>query len=118
MERVDVRLRHNVDYTGSMSQLPILVLECTKGSYLETRACQMGLKFGFFRRQTLMKLAEIYMGESGPKGRHFPVGVIPQAHSFRHNFLRQGLYRRRYALFPMKTSILGFSRREISTPLR
>ena len=26
-----------------------------------------------------MKLAEIFMEESGPKGRHFPVGFIPQA---------------------------------------
>ncbi len=47
MERVDVRLGHNVDYTGSMSQLPILALECLKGSHLE--GGQTEEKFGFFR---------------------------------------------------------------------
>ncbi len=26
-----------------------------------------------------MKLAEVFMEESGLKGRHFPVGFIPQA---------------------------------------
>ncbi len=31
VERVDVILGHNVGYTGSMSRLPILVLECSKG---------------------------------------------------------------------------------------
>ncbi len=35
MERVAVILGHNVEYTGSMSRLPILVLECSKGSHLE-----------------------------------------------------------------------------------
>ncbi len=28
-------LGHNVEYTGSMSRLPILVLECSKGGHLE-----------------------------------------------------------------------------------
>ncbi len=44
MEQVDVTLGHNVQYTGSMSRLPILVPECSKGSHLERRACQTGLK--------------------------------------------------------------------------
>ncbi len=35
VERVDVILGHNVEYTGSTSRLPILVLECSKGSHLE-----------------------------------------------------------------------------------
>ncbi len=35
VKRVDVIFGHNVQYTGSMSRLPILVLECSKGSYLE-----------------------------------------------------------------------------------
>ncbi len=30
MQRVDVILGHNVEYTGSMPRLPILVLECSK----------------------------------------------------------------------------------------
>ncbi len=28
-------LEHNIEYTGSMSRLPILVLECSKGGHLE-----------------------------------------------------------------------------------
>ncbi len=35
VERGDVILGHNVEYTGSMSRLPILVLECSKGRQLE-----------------------------------------------------------------------------------
>ncbi len=35
MERADVILGHNVEYTGSMSRLPILVPECSKGRQLE-----------------------------------------------------------------------------------
>ncbi len=35
MEHVDAILGHNVEYTGSMSRLPILVLECSKGGHLE-----------------------------------------------------------------------------------
>ncbi len=35
VEHVDVRLGHHVEYTGSMSRLPILVPECSKGSHLE-----------------------------------------------------------------------------------
>ena len=41
----------------SVSRLPILVLECSKGSHLETRACQTGLEYGFLRGWTWMKLA-------------------------------------------------------------
>ncbi len=36
VEHVDVMLGHNVEYTGSMSRLSILVLECSKGN-LSTR---------------------------------------------------------------------------------
>ncbi len=35
MERVDVILGHNVEYTGSVSRLPILELECSNGGHLE-----------------------------------------------------------------------------------
>ncbi len=35
VERLGVILGHNVEYTGSMSRLPILVLECSKGGHLE-----------------------------------------------------------------------------------
>ena len=34
VERVEVILGHNVVYTGLMSRLPILVLECSKGDHL------------------------------------------------------------------------------------
>ncbi len=37
VKHVDVILGHNVEHTGSMSRLPILVLECSKGR-LEGRA--------------------------------------------------------------------------------
>ena len=49
MECVDVILGHNVEYTGSMLRLPILVLECSKGSHLERGPCQTEEKFAFFR---------------------------------------------------------------------
>ncbi len=49
MERVDVILGHNVEYTGSTSRVPILVLECPIGSYLERELCQTEEKFDFFR---------------------------------------------------------------------
>ncbi len=35
MEHVGVILGHNVEYTGSMSRLPILVLECSNRGHLE-----------------------------------------------------------------------------------
>ncbi len=35
VEHVDMMLRHKVEYTGSMSRLPILVPECSKGRQLE-----------------------------------------------------------------------------------
>ncbi len=35
VDRVDVILGHDVEYTGSMSRLPILVLECSKEGHLE-----------------------------------------------------------------------------------
>ena len=40
VKRVVVILGHNVEYTGSMSRLPILVLECSKGSHLEGGAAK------------------------------------------------------------------------------
>ncbi len=51
MGRVAVILGHNVEYTGSMSRLLILVPECSKGSHPEGggAACQTEEKFGFFR---------------------------------------------------------------------
>ncbi len=35
VEHVDVILGHNVQYAGSISRLPILVLECSKEDHLE-----------------------------------------------------------------------------------
>ncbi len=46
MERVDVILGHNVEYTGSMLRLPVMVLECSKGSHLEGGPFQTEEKFG------------------------------------------------------------------------
>ncbi len=37
VERVDVILGHNVQYTGSVSRLPILALDYSKGRQLEGR---------------------------------------------------------------------------------
>ncbi len=45
MEHVDVILGHNIEFTGSMSRLPILAPECWNGRQLEG-ACQAGLTFG------------------------------------------------------------------------
>ncbi len=50
MERVDVILGHNVQYTGSMSRLPILVLECSKEGHLEGGTRQTEQKYGFLRK--------------------------------------------------------------------
>ncbi len=58
MERVDVILGHIVEYTGSMSRLPILVPECSKGTHLNEEPCPTEEKFDFFRWKTLMKWPE------------------------------------------------------------
>ncbi len=66
----------------SMSRLPILVLECSKGTHLKEGPCQTEEKFSFFFRGggwKWIKLAEIFMGESGPPGPPFPSGFTPQA---------------------------------------
>ncbi len=60
--RVDVILGHNAEYTGSMSRLPILVLECSKGGHLEGGSCQTGLKSGFLRGEKWMNWPENFMG--------------------------------------------------------
>ena len=50
VEGAAVILGHNVEYTGSMSKLLILVPECSKGSHPEGGgACQIEEKFGLFR---------------------------------------------------------------------
>ncbi len=49
MEHVDVILGHNVQYTGSMSRLPILVLECSKEGHLDRETRQTEQKCGFLR---------------------------------------------------------------------
>ncbi len=49
VERVAVILGHNVQYTESMSRLPILVLECSTEGHLEGGQCQTEQKYGFFR---------------------------------------------------------------------
>ncbi len=43
----------HVEYTGSMSRLPILVLKCSKGGHLERDPCQTEWKFGLFRGKTV-----------------------------------------------------------------
>ena len=63
----------------SMSRLSILVLECSKEGHLKGGTRQAEQKYGFFKGLKWMKLAKIFMEQSGPKGRHFPVGFIPQA---------------------------------------
>ncbi len=50
MACVDVILGHNVEYIGSMSGLPISVLECSKGGHLKRDGCRRGFNFGFFGR--------------------------------------------------------------------
>ncbi len=78
VEHVDTILRHNVQYRASLLGLPILVLECSKWDQLEREACQRGWKFGFFRRQTLMKWTETVTEQSRPPGPSFPPGFTPQ----------------------------------------
>ncbi len=86
-------LGHNVEYTGSMSRLPILVLECSKGGHLEGGACQTGLKSGFLRGKTWMKWPEIFMGQSQPPGQSFPHGCIPRV--LRRSVFREAAKRER-----------------------
>ncbi len=71
-------LGHNVEYMASMSRLPILVLECSKGGHQERGVCQSRSKFDFCKglliillTLLLMKLPEIFMLESCPPGRPF-----------------------------------------------
>ena len=66
VEPTDVILRHNVQCRGSVSRLPILVLECSKRSQLRRVAHTRGFKFGFLKTQRLMKLLEIFWGQSCP----------------------------------------------------
>ncbi len=40
VEHVDMILRHNVEYRASLSGLPILVPECSKGGHLGREARQ------------------------------------------------------------------------------
>ncbi len=49
VERIDLVLGHNVEYTGPVLRLPVLVLECSKGSHLVRGPCQTEEKFAFFR---------------------------------------------------------------------
>ena len=49
-------LGHNVDYTESMSRLPILVPECSKGGHLERGPCQTEQKFVFFQGVNMNEL--------------------------------------------------------------
>ncbi len=70
-------LGHNVEYTGPMSRLPGLVLDCSKGGHVEGWPCQTGLKSGFLRGKKWMKWPEIFMGQSQPPGQSFPHGCIP-----------------------------------------
>ncbi len=49
MERADVILGHNVEYTGSMPRLPILALECSKGGHLERGGMPKGLEIWPFQ---------------------------------------------------------------------
>ncbi len=72
-------LGHNVGCRDTMSRLPILVLDCSKGSHLESGTCQRDLNFGFFRGQKFVKLPEIFMGQSCPTDPPFPGGFIPWA---------------------------------------
>ena len=56
VERVDVILGHNVEYTGSMSRLPILELEGSKGSHLERGPCQTEEKFSFLQGRNVNEM--------------------------------------------------------------
>ncbi len=47
MKYLDLVLRHNVEYKGSMLCLPILMLQCSKVSQQEKEAHRRGLKFSF-----------------------------------------------------------------------
>ena len=66
MGHEDVILGHNVEYRGSVSVLPILLLQCSKGSQLKRVTEGRGLKFGFWRRQKMMKLPGNFMSQSSP----------------------------------------------------
>ncbi len=61
-----------------MLRLPILVLQCSKGSHLERGPGQTEEKFGIFGREMLMKLPDIFMEESELKGRHFQWDSFPR----------------------------------------
>ncbi len=48
VEHADVILGHNVEYTGSVSRLPILVLECSKARQLEGGHAKQDWKVAFW----------------------------------------------------------------------
>ncbi len=57
-------LGHHVEYRGSVSRLPVLVLEFSKGGHLKWGICHRGLNFGFFWRKKLMKMPKNFKEES------------------------------------------------------
>ncbi len=73
VEHVDMTLRYNVQYRGSLLGLPILVPEWSKRDQLGREARQRGWKFGFFRGQTCMKWTETFTLWSQPPGPPFPL---------------------------------------------
>ncbi len=71
VEHVDMILSHNVQYRASLSGLPILVPECSKGGHLEREACQRGWKFGFFRGQSWWNALKLSRYNPSPLTHHF-----------------------------------------------
>ena len=85
VERVSVILGHNVEYTGSTSRLPILVLECSNGGHLEWGPCQKGLKRGFLRGKKWMKLAGIFSWDNpSVQANHFHMVELPGSSGAMH----------------------------------
>ncbi len=72
MKHVDVILGHDVEYRDSMSRLPILVPECSKGSHMER------VEIWLFEG---VKLPEISWGNQPPfpGGVHYPGPPAPCA---------------------------------------
>ncbi len=71
VERVDLILGNNVEYIGSMSRLPILALECSKGSHLEREPCQTEENLTFPGGKHGWNWLKFSWGNPDPLAHHF-----------------------------------------------
>ncbi len=86
VERVGVTLGHNVEYTGSMSRLPILVLECSKGGHQEECHAKQDWKVAFWGGKSGWNSLKFSCDNPSLQANHFHIVASPRSFStmYRH----------------------------------